>query len=242
MRVAVLPTRDAVLLPGAVNELQVGRPGSVAALRHAAEHGEQVLVVLQRDPDVDDPGPEDLHGIGTICRVTDAERMSAEAACVGVLGIERVRIVVVERSGDALFAEVKTLAWAPVEPPMPELLKESLGFLVEQGLGANFSARTFQALRLATTVRAGDGAQRAGADRCGSVAGCARARGTGTDRGGAALTSGRELAGSVAAVDQAVVGLPCPRPSPPRGEGDAVFYDYAASASARSLLREPRSL
>ena len=141
-----------MLLPGAVNELQVGRPGSVAALRHAAEHGEQVLVVLQRDPDVDDPGPDDLHQIGTTCRVTDAERMSAEAACVGVLGVERVRLRLVERSGDALFAEVEPLAWDPVEPPMPELLKESLFFLIDQGLCAQFSARTFQALQIATTV------------------------------------------------------------------------------------------
>jgi ATP-dependent Lon protease len=150
-RFAVLPTRDAVLLPGAVNELQVGRPGSVAALRHAAEHDEPVLIVLQRKARVDEPGPADLHEVGTLARVTDAERMSADAACVGVHGVQRVRIATLERSGDALFAQVEELAWGPVEPSLPEVLAETLPFLVD-GLRALFSARTFSALHVESVV------------------------------------------------------------------------------------------
>lgn len=142
-RVAVLPTRDAVLLPGAVNELQVGRPGSVAALRYAAEREEPVLVLLQREAAVDEPGPDDMHLVGTMCRVTDAERMSAEAACIGVMGLERVRVVMIERSGDALFAEVEPFAWRPVEPEVPEPLKGTLPFLIDSALRSLFSARTF---------------------------------------------------------------------------------------------------
>ena len=145
-RVPVLPTRDAVILPGAVNELQVGRPGSVAALRHAAERDQLVLVLLQKDPDVDDPGPGELHEIGTIVRVTDAERLSAESACIGVLGVERVRVGLVERSGDALFASVESMSWAPAEPAMSAVLKDSLPLVIHHGLGTVMSARSFQAL------------------------------------------------------------------------------------------------
>ncbi len=146
LRYAVLPTRDAVLLPGAVNELQVGRPGSVAALRYAAEHGDQVLVVLQRDAGLEDPGPEDLHDVGTICRITDAERMSADAACIGVVGVERVRIGSVERSGDALFALVESLGWAPKAPVLGAVLEQTLPLVIEHGLRGVMSARSFGAL------------------------------------------------------------------------------------------------
>ncbi len=133
-RVAVLPTRDGVLLPGAFNELNVGRPGSVAALRYAAERDELVLVLLQREPEVDEPAPADLFEVGTLCRVTDAERVSSEAACVGVIGVERVRVTSIERSGDALMAEVVPLGWAPSEPEIPEHLRANLPFLLAHGL------------------------------------------------------------------------------------------------------------
>ena len=147
MRVAVLPTRDAVLLPGAVNELAVGRPGSVAALRYAAENDGQVVVLLQRRASVDEPGPEDLHPVGTLCRVTDAERQSADAASIGVVGLERVRVLLVERSGDGLFAQVESMDWKPVEPEMTEVLRESLVPIIDQGLRIQFSGRTLGALR-----------------------------------------------------------------------------------------------
>lgn len=143
----MLPTRDAVLLPGAVNELAVGRPMSVAALRHAADSGEPVLVVLQRKPSVEEPGPGDLFDMGTLCRVTDAERMSADAACVGVVGVERVRIQSFERSGDALLAQVEPLEWKPLEPELPELLRDMLPLMIEHGLRSQFSARTLMALK-----------------------------------------------------------------------------------------------
>src|SRR3990167_444195 len=101
-RFAVLPVRDGVVLPGAVTELNVGRPGAVAALRHAAEREEPVLVLLQRDPGVDDPKPGELFGVGTLCRVTHAERTSEDAVCVSVAGDQRASVVSIARSGDAL--------------------------------------------------------------------------------------------------------------------------------------------
>jgi ATP-dependent Lon protease len=152
VKFAVLPTRDAVLLPGAVNELTVGRPMSVAALRHAAASGEPVLVVLQRNLRVEDPSAHDLFHVGTLCRLTDAERMSAEAACVGVVGEERVRISSVERRGDALFAAVEKLTWAPAEPELPEAFRLTLPLMIEHGLRSQFSARTFMEMKAQSDV------------------------------------------------------------------------------------------
>ena len=149
---AVLPTRDAVILPGAVNELAVGRAGSVAALRSAAENDGHVVVLLQRRASIDEPGPEDLHPVGTLCRVLDAERQSADSASIGMVGVDRVRVLSVDRSGDALFAQVESMEWKPVEPEMSEVLRESLVAIIDQGLRIQFSGRTLGALRAENVI------------------------------------------------------------------------------------------
>ena len=151
-RVAVLPTRDGVLLPGAFNELNVGRPGSVAALRYAAERQELVLVLLQRDAEVDAPGPAELFEVGTLCRVTDAQRVSSEVACVGVVGVERVRVTSMARLGDALLAEVVSLDWQPAVPAMPEHLRVTLPFLLSHGVPGRAAASDLERLCLLSVV------------------------------------------------------------------------------------------
>lgn len=149
-RFAVLPVRDGVVLPGAVTELNVGRPGSVAALRHAAEREEPVLVLLQRDPGVDDPKPGELFAVGTLCRVTHAERTSEDAVCVSVVGDQRASVVSIARSGDALLAEVEPLPWTPAEVALPAELKEGWRLLIDFGVRERFSARTLMELKAET--------------------------------------------------------------------------------------------
>jgi Lon protease-like protein len=135
VKIPVLPTRDAVLLPGAVNELNVGRPGSVAAIRHAVSNDEPVLVLLQKKIGVEDPQRDDLHEVGSLCRITSAERTSTEAAAVRVKSEERVRVLSMEKRGDALLAEVEKMTWAPAAPEVPESLSAALPFMIEIGLG-----------------------------------------------------------------------------------------------------------
>lgn len=143
---ALIPTRNAVVLPGAVTELAIGRPGSVAAVRHAVSAGDSLLVVLQRDSHLDEPSQRELFEVGTVCRVTDAERASADSATVGVQGLDRVRILSVEKRGDALFATVEALEWVATLPPLSEVVQLALPIVIEHGLRAQLSARTMEAL------------------------------------------------------------------------------------------------
>jgi ATP-dependent Lon protease len=149
-RLALIPTRNAVVLPGAVTELAIGRPGSVAAVRHAVSAEESVLVVLQRDSHVEEPSQRELFEVGTVCRVTDAERASKDSAVVGVLGVERARILSVEKRGDALFATVEALEWAPTLPSLSEVVQLALPIVIEHGLRAQLSARTMAELKAST--------------------------------------------------------------------------------------------
>src|SRR5436189_259464 len=61
----VLPLKNTVLLPYLFMPLSVGRPSSLAAVEAALATEEKTLVVVtQRDPAVEDPGFEQLYGMG----------------------------------------------------------------------------------------------------------------------------------------------------------------------------------
>jgi ATP-dependent Lon protease len=65
----VLPVRNTVVFPGAVVPLTIGRRISLAAAEEAARSGRRIGLVMQKDPSVDEPGPQDLHPVGTVARV-----------------------------------------------------------------------------------------------------------------------------------------------------------------------------
>src|SRR5512145_518964 len=65
----LLPTRNAVLFPGIVAPLVLGRPGSIAGAQAAAQWDKPVGVILQKDPSIDTPGPEHLHKVGTVAEI-----------------------------------------------------------------------------------------------------------------------------------------------------------------------------
>ena len=65
----ILPVRNTVLFPGIVLPLTVRRERSVAAAQEAARSERPIGVVLQRNPEVMEPGPDDLHAIGTVAAI-----------------------------------------------------------------------------------------------------------------------------------------------------------------------------
>jgi len=65
----VLPTRNAVLFPGIVVPLALGRPQSIAGAQAAAQGDKPVGVLLQSDPAVETPGPEHLHKVGAVAEI-----------------------------------------------------------------------------------------------------------------------------------------------------------------------------
>jgi ATP-dependent Lon protease len=65
----IVPVRNVVMFPGAVTQISLGRDISINAAREAVNDGHKLGIVLQRDPDVDVPEPEDMHSIGTTVSV-----------------------------------------------------------------------------------------------------------------------------------------------------------------------------
>src|SRR5260370_22390290 len=60
----IVPVRNTVLFPGVVAPITISRPKAIAAAQQALREQRSIGIFLQRDPDVDDPGPEHLYRVG----------------------------------------------------------------------------------------------------------------------------------------------------------------------------------
>jgi len=110
----LLPLKNAVLFPGLMMPLSVGREASLGAVEKAlATEDKEIVVVAQRDPSFDAPGAGDLFTLGTRAVIKKVSRPNASQIDVLVLGIERVVIVKVDDTEGFMTARVRAL-------PMPD--------------------------------------------------------------------------------------------------------------------------
>src|SRR5215475_5755019 len=65
----IVPVRNFVLFPGMVMPVTVGRSKSISAAQQAVREQQPVGVLKQRDPNVADPTPNDMHRMGTVANV-----------------------------------------------------------------------------------------------------------------------------------------------------------------------------
>lgn len=84
--IIVVPVRNMVLFPGLIVPITIGRERSIAAAREAARSGKKIGIILQRDPEVIYPEPEDLYQVGTtadIVRYVTLQDDSHHIVCQG---------------------------------------------------------------------------------------------------------------------------------------------------------------
>jgi ATP-dependent Lon protease len=65
----IVPVRNTVLFPGLVLPITVGRQKSIAAAQQAVRDQRQVGILMQRDAEVADPTPLDMHRMGTVANI-----------------------------------------------------------------------------------------------------------------------------------------------------------------------------
>ena len=88
----VVALRDLVFFPYMVLPLLIGRPPSVAALEIAEEGDGYILLLAQKDVQVEDPERNDIHRVGTVARVLQVSRIPDGNARVVLEGLGRVRV------------------------------------------------------------------------------------------------------------------------------------------------------
>ncbi len=88
----VLPLRDVVVYPHMVIPLFVGREKSILALEQAMKVDKQVLLLAQKQADVDEPDAKDLYGVGTIATILQLLKLPDGTVKVLVEGVERASV------------------------------------------------------------------------------------------------------------------------------------------------------
>ena len=65
----IVPVRNTVLFPGLMLPITLGRPKSIAAAQQAVRDQRQVGILMQRDSELAEPTPIDMHRMGTIANI-----------------------------------------------------------------------------------------------------------------------------------------------------------------------------
>ena len=105
----VIALRTMVVMPRTLETVDVGRPRSKRALQEAQGNDNRVLLLAQRDAQVDDPTGDDLYGIGTLGIIKQVLRLPDDTLQVLVEGRERV-LVEEYYNGSSLKARVHTIS------------------------------------------------------------------------------------------------------------------------------------
>jgi ATP-dependent Lon protease len=105
----LVPVRNVVLFPGVITPVTIGRASSVAAAQEAVRSERRVGLLLQRDPEKNDVGPDDLYSVGTAGQVARYITGPEGAHHLVVQGVERFRVLEYLSGWPFLVARVATV-------------------------------------------------------------------------------------------------------------------------------------
>ena len=109
-QIAILPLRDIVVFPHMVAPLFVGRKPSIKALNNVMTKDKKILLVTQKNSEVDNPITENLYNFGTLAKVLQLLKLPDGTIKVLVEGLERVQILKIDETSDFLRASYSVLS------------------------------------------------------------------------------------------------------------------------------------
>lgn len=89
----IIPVREMVLFPGAIAPISIGRVKSIAAAQQALREQRPVGIVLQRSPETEEPGPDDLYRVATIANIVRYITAPDGTHHIVCQGVQRARIL-----------------------------------------------------------------------------------------------------------------------------------------------------
>ncbi len=115
----LLPLRDIVVYPKMIVPLFVGRSKSINALQKVVDNDQNVVLVTQKDPSIEDPTSDDIFHVGTLGTVLQLLRLPDGTVKALIEGLERVNLENITSKDDMIEAEITILP--DVEEDNPEL-------------------------------------------------------------------------------------------------------------------------
>ena len=106
----LVPVRQMVMFPGLILPVTIGRAQSVAGAQYAVKSERPIGLILQKDPEIEVPGADDICRIGTVCRILRYVTTPDGTHHVVCQGQERFRVLEVLTGYPFLVARVEKLA------------------------------------------------------------------------------------------------------------------------------------
>ena len=88
-----LPLRDIVVFPGMIAPLFVGRDKSIKALNEVMKTNKKIILITQKNAEIDDPTEKDLYSYGCECKILQLLKLPDGTVKVLVEGVDRVKIL-----------------------------------------------------------------------------------------------------------------------------------------------------
>src|SRR5512139_686031 len=117
----VLPVRDIVVFPYMIIPLFVGRDISIKAIDQALNTNRMVLLLTQKDLNVETPAPEDLYTVGTVCMIMRMLKLPDGRVKILVQGLSKARALMFSKREPFFVAEVEKMTEAkPAEKTLED--------------------------------------------------------------------------------------------------------------------------
>ena len=105
----LLPLRDIVIFPSMVVPLFVGRDKSIKALQEVMKADKSIVLITQKNSEIDDPNEKDLYQYGCLSKVLQLLKLPDGTVKVLVEGEKRVKILKYKTDTDYLTCEVEVV-------------------------------------------------------------------------------------------------------------------------------------
>jgi ATP-dependent Lon protease len=122
-----MPLRDLVVFPAMVVPLFVGREFSVKAIESALKRDRLILLVLQKEKNVEEPDKEGIYSMGVIAHIIRATPLEEGKLKILVQGIKRAHIKDYYKKEDHYWALVKAIDEKEINPE--ELSREDRAYI-----------------------------------------------------------------------------------------------------------------
>jgi ATP-dependent Lon protease len=120
----VLPLRDIVVFPHMIVPLFVGRDKSIRALEEAMAADKNILLVAQKDAQIDDPEPDEIHTVGTHSSILQMLRLPDGTVKALVEGQKRVRLAEFSIMEDYIAATHEEIDFPlPISPELEAMMR-----------------------------------------------------------------------------------------------------------------------
>jgi ATP-dependent Lon protease len=116
----ILPVRDVVIFPYMILPLFVGRDISIKALERAVGDNKLILLVTQKDVNVENPSPQDLYSVGTVGTILRMLKLPDGRFKVLVQGLAKARILNYTQTEPYYIGEIEKI----IDEKPPELTVE----------------------------------------------------------------------------------------------------------------------